>query len=140
MLLTGALEPSPLAWAVLYLVLRTTWAVALARVAVRDGATAAWVWSAAAADACASVLVLAWWYPAMRPMLGALVLPLFLYLLFFETVAVAVRFRDITESGDEAFTQASLVGGLLRTPALVAWEIWGVAPPLLAGAALSFMV
>jgi hypothetical protein len=124
----------------MYLALRSAWAVGLGRAAVRDGATAAWVWSAAAADVCASVLVLAWWHPALRPVLGVLVLPLFLYLLFFETLAVAVRFRDITEAADEPFTQASLVGGLLRTPALVAWEIWGVAPPLLAGAALSFMV
>jgi hypothetical protein len=140
MLLTDSLEPSPLGWAVLYLVLRSAWAVALGRAAVRDGAPAAWVCAAAAADACASVLVLAWWQPAVRPMLGALVLPLFLYLFFFEAVAVVVRFRDIIEGADEAFTQASLLGGLLRTPALVAWQIWGVAPPLLAGAALSFMV
>jgi hypothetical protein len=140
MLLTGSLELSPLGWTVMYLVLRSAWAVGLGRAAIHEGATAAWVWSAAAADVCASVLVLAWWHPVVRPALGVLVLPLFLYLLFFETVAAVVRFRDITEGSDEALTQASLLGGLLRTPALVAWQIWGVAPPLLAGAALSFMV
>jgi CHASE2 domain-containing sensor protein len=94
MLPTDSPEPSPLAWAVLYLVLRTAWAVALARVTVREGATAAWVWSAAAADACASVLVLAWWHPTMRPMLGALVLPLFLY-------PGATRLRNVASAPGE---------------------------------------
>jgi hypothetical protein len=134
MLFTGAFEPSPLGWAILYLAFRSAWAVALGIANMRDGASAAWVWSAASADVCASMLVLAWWYPAVRPLLGALVLPLFLYLLFFETVAAAVRFRSLTEA-NEPLTPT----GLLSVPAVVAWEIWAVAPPLLAGAALSFM-
>ena len=88
------------------------------------------------------------WHPAARPLLGALVLPIFLYLLFFETVAAVIRFYgSLTEGSpaeaanatDEPFTSIGLLR-LLSVPALVAWEILAVAPPLLAGAALSFMV
>jgi hypothetical protein len=143
MLSTSALAPSPLGWAILYLTVRSAWAVALGIANRRNGASAAWVWSSASADVCASVLVLAWWHPAVRPLLGALVLPLFLYLLLFETVAGVVRFyasvTEPTDATDEPFTTVGLLG-LLSVPALVAWEILAVAPPLLAGAALSFMV
>ena len=135
MLFTNLLEPSPLGWAILYLTSRSAWAVALGIANRRDGASATWVWTSASADVCASILVLAWWQPAARPVLGALVLPLFLYLLVFETVAAVVRFRSLTEAADEPLTAT----GVLSVPAVVAWEIWGVAPPLLAGAALSFM-
>lgn len=141
--LTGALEPSPLGWAILYLTVRSAWAVALGIANRRYGASVAWVWSSAFADVCASILVLAWWHPAARPVLGALVLPLFLYLLAFETVAGVTRFyvslTEATDAADEPFTSVGLLR-LLSVPALVAWEIVAVAPPLLAGAALSFMV
>ena len=142
MLFTSALDPSPLRCAILYLTFRSAWAVALGIASRRDGASAAWVWSSASADVCASFLVLAWWHPAVRPILGTLVLPLFVYLLFFETVAGVVRFYgSLTEAShatDEPLTSVGLLG-LLSFPALVAWEILAVAPPLLAGAALSFM-
>jgi hypothetical protein len=143
MVSTGALEPSPLGWAILYLAFRSTWAVALGIANRRDGASIAWVGTSASADICASILVLAWWHPAARPVLGALVLPLFLYLLVFETVAGVSRFygslTQATDATDEPFTSVGLLR-LLSLPALVAWEILAVAPPLLAGAALSFMV
>jgi hypothetical protein len=143
MLFTSALAPSSLGWAILYLTFRSAWATALGIANTRQGATAAWVWSCASADICASILVLTWWHPAARPLLGALVLPLFLYLLFFETVAAVIRFygslTEATDATDEPFTSAGLLR-LLSVPALVAWEILAVAPPLLAGAALSFMV
>lgn len=135
MLFTSALEPSALGWAILYLTFRSAWAVALGIANRRDGASATWVWSSGCADVCATILILAWWHPTARPLLGALVLPLFLYLLFFETVAAIFRFRSLTEAADEPLTAT----GILSVPAVVAWEIWGVAPPLLAGAALSFM-
>jgi hypothetical protein len=143
MLFTSALEPSPLGWAILYLAFRSAWAVALGIANRRDGASAAWVWSAASADVCATILVLAWWHPAARPLVGTLVLPLFLYLLVFETMAGVIRFygslTEATDATDEPFTSVGLLR-LLSVPALVAWEILAVAPPLLAGAALSFMV
>jgi hypothetical protein len=143
MLFTSALEPSPLAWAMLYLTLRSAWAVALGIANRRAGASAAWVWSSAFADVCATILVLAWWHPAARPLLGALVLPLFLYVLIFETLAGIIRFygslTEASDATDDPFTSVGLLR-LLSVPALVAWEILAVAPPLLAGAALSFMV
>ena len=148
MLFTGPFEPSPLGWAILYLTFRSAWAVALGIANRRDGASVAWVWSSASADVCASILVLTWWHPAARPLLGALVLPIFLYLLFFETVAAVIRFygsltegspAEAADATDEPFTSIGLLR-LLSVPALVAWEILAVAPPLLAGAALSFMV
>ena len=143
MLFPGALEPSPLGWAILYLTLRSAWAVALGIANRRAGASVAWVWNSAFADVGASILVLAWWHPAVRPLLGALVLPLFVYLLVFETVAGVLRFygslTEASDATDDPFTPVGLLG-LLSVPALVAWEILAVAPPLLAGAALSFMV
>jgi hypothetical protein len=143
MLFTSALASSPLGWAILYLMFRSAWAVALGIANTRDGASAVWMWSSAFADVCATILVLTWWHPAARPLLGALVLPLFLYVLFFETVAGVIRFygslTEATDATDEPFTSVGLLR-LLSVPALVAWEILAVAPPLLAGAALSFMV
>jgi hypothetical protein len=142
MALTSALAPSSLGWAMLYLTFRSAWAVALGIANKRDGASATWVWSSASADVCATILVLAWWHPSARPILGALVLPLFLYLLVFETVAGVTRFygflTETTDATDEPFTSGGMLR-LLSVPALVAWEIVAVAPPLLAGAALSFM-
>jgi hypothetical protein len=79
--------------------------------------------------------MLAWWNPAARPLIGAWVLPMFLYLLAFETIAAVLRWRPMEEAVDAEFS----LGGLLAAPALVAWELAGALPPLLAGAALSFL-
>jgi hypothetical protein len=72
----------------------------------------------------------------VRPVFGAWVLPMFLYLLAFETIAAVRRFRPMEDAIDSQFSHTAL----LAAPALVAWELGGVVPPLLAGAALSFMV
>ena len=127
---------SPLAWAVLYLALRTAWSIALAIATVRIEGRRGFIWASTIADACAGALVLAWWHPAVRPVFGAWLLPLFLYLLAFETVAAVVRWRPMSDAVDADFSHA----GLLAAPALIAWELAGVVPPLLAGAAVSFLV
>lgn len=127
---------SPLAWAAAYVVLRTVWGVTLAIATERTFGRPAFVWASTAADACSGALVMAWWHPAVRPVFGAWVLPMFLYLLAFETIAAVLRFRPLEDAVDAEFSHTSL----LAAPALVAWELGGVVPPLLAGAALSFMV
>jgi hypothetical protein len=121
--------------AVAYVALRTAWGIALAAATVRAVGRPGFIWAATTAEACAGVLMLAWWNPAARPLIGAWVLPMFLYLLAFETIAAVLRWRPMEEAVDAEFS----LGGLLAAPALVAWELAGALPPLLAGAALSFL-
>jgi hypothetical protein len=121
--------------AAVYLALRTAWGIALAVATVRAVGRPGFIWAATTAEACAGILMLAWWNPSARLILGVWVLPMFLYLLAFETIAAVLRWRPMEEAVDAQFS----LGGLLAAPALVAWEIGGALPPLLAGAALSFL-
>lgn len=120
---------SPLA----YLVARSLLAAALALAAVRAGQRPAAVVAGIVSDLCAACLVLAFVEPQWRATLGTAVVPVLLYALVFEVRVLVRRFDDLqSEAPGEEFSHA----GLLGLPALAAWEIFAVGPPLFMGAIL----
>ena len=89
--------------------------------------------AAVASDLCASCLVLAFADPEVRVVLGTAVVPVFLYALVFEVRVLVERFDVLLgEAPGEPFSHV----GVLGLPALAAWEIFAVGPPLMMGAIL----